>query len=140
MASSAIPGLFPTITLDKQHVYVDGGANYMTPVSSAIERCKHLMPNAQINIDVVLAFGDTQYPALLDIMTTPFVFTRTIWDVVNNIFVKDIQTARLAYPDAKIRVVKPTKFLPSIGLFFDKCQEMIDMGYQDAVHIIEQSQ
>lgn len=107
----------------------------IAPVTSAIERCKEVMPNSTVAIDVVLAFGDTEFPHFLDYNTTPFVLFRTGFMVVNNIFVKDIQNAKIAYPDAMIRVVKPTKFLPSIGLFFDNkaLNEMVDMGYKDAM-------
>jgi len=129
MASSAIPALFPTIKIGKSD-FVDGGATYMTPVSSAIEKCHQIMPNASVHIDVILAFGDTEYPAALEYSTTPFIMLRTAFIVVNNIFIKDIQNAKIAYPNATIRVVKPLKWLGSIGKYL--C--IIDSIYSNTVN------
>eukprot|EP00761_Pharyngomonas_kirbyi_P011414 gb/GECH01011439.1/.p1 GENE.gb/GECH01011439.1/~~gb/GECH01011439.1/.p1 ORF type:complete len:314 (+),score=78.89 gb/GECH01011439.1/:1-942(+) len=134
LASSAVPGVFPVV--DKgSNAYVDGGVTYMTPVSSAIQECqKH---GDEVTVDVILAIGDTLEPAPNDhLLTTPFVLMRSLFKVVADIFVKDIESARQAFPEAKIRVVAPSKWLPGWFLGFGHSNEMIKIGYRDALHVI----
>ncbi len=95
MASSAIPGLFPSVTIDGVD-YVDGGLNYMRPISSAIEQCYNVKKqemgsrfhaqDMKIKVDVILACGDASIPGFLDKPAiTPFIMTRTFFVLVNNI-------------------------------------------------------
>jgi hypothetical protein len=119
---------------------IDGGVTYMTPVSSAIQRCKSLGAK-EISVDVVLAIGDVNLPGFLDkFKITPFVLFKTALGVVNNFLIGDIQNAKVAFPDVKIRVIKPSKWLPGWFLGFDHTKEMYDIGYADALKAIQQVQ
>eukprot|EP01137_Pigoraptor_chileana_P026919 Opistho-2@8890 len=134
-ASSAVPGVFPAVSLNGQE-YVDGGAEYMTPVADAIQRCKKVADD--VTVDVILCVG-FELPASNYKWNTPALLLRTIAMKLTDILMKDIQNARVAYPDAKIRVIYPTVWLPGFFLDFDpkNSQFMIEQGYKDAVSVLK---
>lgn len=137
-ASASIPGVFPTVEINGE-LYVDGGQQYMTPVSSAIEKCieRHPGANVTISVDVVLALSDSELPDFFHKYNiTPFVLINAGFGIVKNIFVKDIANAKIAYPNAQIRVFKPSQWLPGMFLFFDNSEKIIEIGYQDSIKII----
>lgn len=110
----------------------------MTPVSSAIRNCKALGAK-EISVDVVLAIGDVSMPGFLNnSMITPSVLLKSVFTIANNILVGDIQTAKLQFPDAKIRVIKPSKWLPGYFLGFNYGAEMVKIGIEDAKNAIRQ--
>ena len=140
LASCSIPGIFPSVEMigqdGKPHDYVDGGVMYMTPIKNALKKCEELGAT-EMYIDVILAVGDTNYPGFLEnLLMTPFVLLKTTFGLVNNIFVKDIQNARHAFPHAKIRVIKPAKWLPGWFLGFGHTKEMIEIGYQEGLKAV----
>jgi len=47
---------------------------------------------------------------------------------------KDILNAHEAYPDVKIRLIQPSKWLPGWFLGFEYSEEMIQIGYKDALN------
>jgi len=140
-ASSAIPGIFPVVIINDEH-FVDGGAEYMTPITDAIAQCmakysQKGINNVKVSVDVVLAIADTPMPEFFKkLLITPFVLLRTAISVVNNIFVEDIQSASIAFPNAQIRVIKPQEWLPGYFLGFDHSKELIGWGYNDAARVI----
>jgi len=137
LSSCSVPGIFPTQEMNGND-YVDGGAWSMTPIKSALKVCEE--KNAtEIYVDVILALGDTEYPGFLDrLLMTPFILLKTLFGLVNNVFVKDIENARIAFPNAKIRVIKPTQWLPGWFLGFGHTKEMMEIGYKDALRAINE--
>lgn len=134
LASSAIPGLFPVVNKDGE-AYVDGGATYMTPITSSIRECMAI--GDEVHVDVVLAIADALKPSPdIGKKTTPFVFVRTLSGILANILMKDIQNAREAYPNAKLRIIYPKNWLPGYFLGFDHSKEMLKIGYQDAINSV----
>jgi predicted acylesterase/phospholipase RssA len=139
LASSAVPGVFPAIKIDDSY-YVDGGVAYMASISDAIRQCfnKHKRDDIEVRVDVVLAISDVPYPGILEnIITTPFVMFHTMSTVLNSMLIADIQNARISFPNAHVRVIKPSKFLPGWFLGFQYSQEMITDGYNDAKTAIQ---
>lgn len=111
----------------------------MTPIKSALKVCE-LHNATEIYIDVILALGDTEYPGFLErLLTTPFILLKTMFGLVNNVFVKDVENARIAFPHAKIRIVKPSRWLPGWFLGFGHSKEMIEIGYKDAERAIQET-
>jgi len=110
--------------------YVDGGLTYLTPVTDAITKCKTISSN--VTIDVILAIGLTLKEHDVSKIKTYDVLFRSFEEVIRNIFEKDILNAHEAYPDVKIRLVQPSKWLPGWFLGFDHSSEMIQIGYTDA--------
>lgn len=147
MASSAIPGIFPTVDIDNNgDNYVDGGAQYMVPVSSAIQDCYevkrrqgHNPSNVKVHVDVILALGALNYGKIIpkEFRITPFVLGKSFFAVLNNIFTQDIQNARINHPSATIRVIQPTEWMKSYFLFFNNCEFGIQLGYKDALKVIQ---
>ncbi|KAG2374918.1 hypothetical protein C9374_010292 [Naegleria lovaniensis] len=136
-ASSAVPGVLEAVNM-KGSLYVDGGAKYMTPVSDVIAECFKFTNASHVNVDVVLAIGDLQLANYLEnIQTTPFILLRTLFNVVDDIFTKDITNAQIAFGNkVTFRIFKPSKWLPGWFLGFDHAQEMINIGYQDAHNVL----
>uniref|UniRef100_A0A7S1PFH2 PNPLA domain-containing protein n=1 Tax=Percolomonas cosmopolitus TaxID=63605 RepID=A0A7S1PFH2_9EUKA len=140
-ASSAVPGIFETVKIGDD-VYVDGGMTYMTPVTSAIQRCirLHETTDVKVLVDVILAVGDAHMPGSLSkYNSTPFVLLKSLFGIIQNIFVGDIQNARLAFPQAQFRVIMPSKWLPGWFLGFTHAEEMIQMGYADGKAALNQT-
>jgi predicted acylesterase/phospholipase RssA len=143
LASCSIPGVFPIVDMKKPngevHSYVDGGVHYMTPIKNALKKCEELGAT-EMYVDVILAIGDVNYPGFLEnLLMTPFVLLKTMFGLVNNIFIKDIENARHAFPHAKIRVIKPSKWLPGWFLGFGHTKEMIELGYLEAAKAIREN-
>lgn len=113
-ASSAVPGVLEAVSM-KGSLYVDGGAKYMTPISGkfvmkfkysthswfaidVIAECFKFTNASHVNVDVILAIGDFQFANYLEnIQTTPFILLRTLFNVVDDIFTKDITNAQIAF-------------------------------------------
>lgn len=134
LASSAIPGLFPVVNKGGE-TYVDGGATYMTPITASIRECLAIAD--EVHVDVVLAIAEAVNPDPdIGKKTTPFILGRTLMGVISNILMKDIQNARQAFPNAKLRIIYPRSWLPGYFLGFDHSEEMIKIGYQDALNSI----
>jgi len=131
MSSSAVPGVFPVVMKGGEG-YVDGGLTYLTPVTDAITKCKTISNN--VTIDVILAIGLTLQPHDVSKIKTYEVLFRSFEEVIRNIFEKDILNAHEAYPDVKIRLIQPSKWLPGWFLGFEYSEEMIQIGYKDALN------
>ncbi|KAL0479224.1 hypothetical protein AKO1_008060 [Acrasis kona] len=144
IASSSIPGIFPTISINGEN-YVDGGIEYMTPVSDAIALCmakynRMGINKVKVSVDVILAVADLSIPKYLSkLLITPFVLVRSFLNVIKNIFVEDVQTARMSFPNAEIRVIKPLEWLPGYFLGFDRARELLDWGYADAKRVLNET-
>jgi predicted acylesterase/phospholipase RssA len=135
LASAAVPGVFPLVKINGKD-YVDGGAVYLTPIKSALVKCEELGYD-RMEIDAILAIGDSELPGWVDkLLSTPFILLRTIFASIANIFLKDVENARHAFPHASIRVIKPSKWLPGYFLGFGHTKEMMEQGYKDAMEII----
>jgi hypothetical protein len=82
LASSAIPGVFPTVLLDGEH-FVDGGVEYMTPITDAVALCmakyaERGINKVKVSVDVVLAVADVPMPEVFKkLLITPLVLLRT---------------------------------------------------------------
>jgi len=62
---------------------------------------------------------------------------RTLFNVIDDIFTKDISNARVAFGSrATIRVFSPTRWLPGYFLGFQYAKQMIQQGYTDAQKVI----
>jgi predicted acylesterase/phospholipase RssA len=137
MASSAIPGVFPTVQIG-EHQFVDGGVNQRAPVNSGVAACRELYPgieDSSISVDVTLAIGSGNFSGPVGNITTPQVLLHTISDMLKGRFIKDIQNLKLAFPDIAVRVVEPLEPLPGIMIGFNNAElkEMIKIGYNTAV-------
>ena len=100
----------------------------------------HKTRDVKVYLDVILAIGDATLPgALSQYNTTPFVLIKTFFGMIQNIFVGDIQNARIAYPQAQIRVIKPSKWLPGYFLGFNHADEMIQIGFEEAKNVLSKS-
>lgn len=137
-ASSSIPGVFPTVEIDGE-LFCDGGQLYMTPVTSAIERCIQLHGGkpVQVMVDVILAISDSALPQFFKkYNVTPFVLLQSIFGMIQSTFVRDIANAKIAYPNSQIRVFKPEQWLPGMLLFFDNSDKILDIGFEEASKVI----
>ncbi|KJE95083.1 hypothetical protein CAOG_005575 [Capsaspora owczarzaki ATCC 30864] len=134
-ASSAVPGVFEAVTIGDE-TFVDGGAEYMTPVSDALAKCAEVSDN--LSIDVILCIG-LQLPDANHTWITPEVFLRTATLEAQNILMKNAQSASVAFPNAKIRLVFPSKVLPGYFLTFkpEYAEEMIKVGYTDGINALK---
>ncbi|KAF2073190.1 hypothetical protein CYY_005508 [Polysphondylium violaceum] len=130
MASSAMPGLFPKIQKDG-YSYCDGGIVFMTPVSSAIELC--MAKGATDVIVDVMIINDPNTFINETNQHTLALLAREGQIIVKNIFMKDIMSARAAYPNAQINIHSPSEQLPGDFIGFQYSKVMIEMGYKDAV-------
>jgi hypothetical protein len=63
--------------------------------------------------------------------------TKLLTNDVNLTIKKKINHARIAYPQAKIRVFKPLKRLPGYFLGFQYSKEMIEQGEKEAKDVIQ---
>jgi len=141
MASSAVPGVFPAVKIGEDY-FVDGGVEYMDAISDSIRLCyqKYNTSDLDVKVDVVLAISDVAFPKLLEkILTTPFVLMHSIFTMLNNILIADIQNAQIAFPNARIRVFKPSTWLPGWFLGFEHSAEMIQLGFSDTEKILRNS-
>lgn len=121
MASTAIPGVYPTVQMNG-HTYVDGGTLLMMDVMSAIDRCFEIADTQEeITIDMV-----TVAPKVIDLNTDKLnsleVYSRAkeIRDFANS--VKFTLWAMSAYPNVNYRYfIMPLEKLPGFkGLDFSK--------------------
>jgi hypothetical protein len=104
----------------------------MSPVTSGIRKCIELGGD-EITADVVLSIGDVELPNWIgEDLITPLVLLKTTFNIISDIFLNDVKNARVAFPHAKIRVIKPTEWLPGYFLGFDSSEKMIQMGFKDA--------
>ena len=142
MASSAVPGVFPAVIINGES-FVDGGVEYMDAISDSVRLCFDKYDNdtsIQVQLDVILAISDVGYPKFLDAFkTTPFILTQSLFTMANNILIADIQNTKVAFPKTKVRVFKPSSWLPGWFLGFSSAEEMIQRGYDDAVKILKES-
>ena len=100
-------------------------------MTDTITKCRQL-GFSKYHIDVVLAIGDNLKERDVSHYITPVTLLRTLEYIVEDILEGDIQAALEAYPTAKIRLIKPSKWLPGYFLGFDHSEEMIKLGYEDA--------
>eukprot|EP00824_Muranothrix_gubernata_P010132 TRINITY_DN22986_c0_g2_i1.p1 TRINITY_DN22986_c0_g2~~TRINITY_DN22986_c0_g2_i1.p1 ORF type:complete len:336 (+),score=81.67 TRINITY_DN22986_c0_g2_i1:3-1010(+) len=135
MASSAVPGVFPNIHV-RGEAYVDGGVEYMTPISDAVAKCKEVAED--VTVDVILCIG-FYVPEEHGDYTTLTSLLRSGELLAQNILTKDLQDAQVAFPDVQFRLIYPSVWLPGYFLGFgseDK-EFMIQQGYKDAVAVLE---
>ena len=114
----------------------------MSSISDAVKDCfdKYKSFDIEVRVDVILAISDVAYPGLLDkIMTTPLVLFHSIYTMLNNILIADIQNAEISFPQAKIRTFKPSTWLPGYFLGFGDSDKMIQQGYNDAKALLNQA-
>lgn len=140
MASSAVPGVFPPVNIGGD-LYVDGGVEYMDAISDSVRLCyeKYNTTDVKVKLDVVLAISDFGYPGILDrLVTTPFILMHSMFTILNNIMIADIQNARIAFPKTEVRVFKPTKWPPGWFLGFNHASDLIQLGYSDASSVLKQ--
>lgn len=108
----------------------------MTPISASIAKCRELfpgIPDGSITVDAVLAIGPgNSTKPIGKYITTPFVFLRSMDDVVRNIFVADYNNAKVDFPFVNINLIQPSVPLPGDFLGFQYSKEMIDIGFGDA--------
>eukprot|EP01132_Coremiostelium_polycephalum_P001127 gene1127-1432_t len=134
MASSAIPGLFPSIEMGGQ-TYVDGGVSYMAIVTDTTRLCVETGAT-DIVIDVILGVGEEDRVENATDFKTLSVLARSFSIVQNNFYIKDIETARLTFPQAQFRVFTPSQKLPGDFINFKHSEEMINIGFKDATNEI----
>ena len=111
----------------------------MNPVTKAIRTCYNLGAT-EVHVDTVLAIGDLfPLPSWIG-RTTPFVLGKTIFGVLSNFFLRDLQHARTAFPRAIIRSFVPSKNLPGYYIRFSKAKEMFKIGFEDGTKIIQENE
>ena len=119
--------------------FIDGGVSYMNPVTKAIRTCYNLGAT-EVHVDTVLAIGDLfPLPSWIG-RTTPFVLGKTLFGVLSNFFLRDLQHARTAFPRAVIRSFVPSKNLPGYYIGFSKAKEMFKIGFEDGKKIIQENE
>eukprot|EP00817_Percolomonadidae_sp_ATCC50343_P001907 CAMPEP_0117427274 /NCGR_PEP_ID=MMETSP0758-20121206/7161_1 /TAXON_ID=63605 /ORGANISM="Percolomonas cosmopolitus, Strain AE-1 (ATCC 50343)" /LENGTH=257 /DNA_ID=CAMNT_0005212825 /DNA_START=177 /DNA_END=950 /DNA_ORIENTATION=- len=138
-ASSAVPGVFEPEVINGKP-YTDGGSIHMSTVSSAIAACKDKYPHKKVKVDVVLCVSEIPFPSILDRFTNSIsILLHTVFNAISGMLVRDVQDAKHAYPEAEIRTISPSIFLPGWFLGFDHIPETIDLGYQDGKAAIKQA-
>eukprot|EP00744_Colponema_vietnamica_P004212 GILI01006326.1.p1 GENE.GILI01006326.1~~GILI01006326.1.p1 ORF type:complete len:346 (-),score=117.87 GILI01006326.1:190-1227(-) len=141
MASAAIPGIFPPISMDG-HEFADGGVKMIVNIFDAVARCVTSgYELTDIVLDVILCTGAHIQAVDIEKDRTLGILLRTLEVRNYDHAVQLIEDARLAFPTVQFRYfVEPSKPLPGaiIPLVFDPkdIQEMIDVGYQDASNVL----
>ncbi|KYQ92003.1 patatin family protein [Tieghemostelium lacteum] len=130
-ASAAVPGIFPPVEKDGD-TYVDGGETYMTPITDTARLCADTGAD-QIVIDIILGVGNPEASMNVSSESTIPLLLRSWTIVTHNIFMKDIETAKQAFPSATFNLFYPTQKLPGTFLDFDHSAVLLKYGYEDAV-------
>lgn len=139
MASSAIPGIFPTRTYNND-VFTDGNVVYSMDIFSGIEECLNRVPSeSDIIVDMLSCTQNNLNVVTTDLKTLE-VYQRgkDISDYYGKI--KHVAWALNAYPNVNYRYyLQPSKPLPlTSGLDFSKTgiEGAIAIGYNDAVYAV----
>eukprot|EP00742_Colponemidia_sp_Colp-10_P001322 GILJ01001424.1.p1 GENE.GILJ01001424.1~~GILJ01001424.1.p1 ORF type:complete len:344 (-),score=68.19 GILJ01001424.1:81-1112(-) len=141
MASSAIPGIFPPVSLDGQE-FCDGGTKLSVNIFDAVTRCLEVVDHPKdMVLDVVLCTGATLPTVSAPEDHTLEVLMRAMEIEKFDKALQLIEDAKLAYPDITFRyLIYPSVALPGqiVPLDFDEkaIQFMIDTGKQDAYDAI----
>jgi predicted patatin/cPLA2 family phospholipase len=141
LSSSAFPVIFPNIGFQNK-TYIDGGVKIAVDIASGVHKCLDMGFNeADIIVDVVLChsrFLAKRDPKSYHPMN---VLIRFLEILSYDLAMKDVDEIIDVFEHVKFRyIVAPTKVLPSglIPLDFtqSQIQEMIDMGVEDAKHVV----
>merc|ERR1711865_1020840 len=140
MASSAIPGIFPTVKWGGE-TFSDGGTSEGVNVFSAVTRCQEMgFAETDIVVDIIATAGSKiawSDDASKD--TTLGVMMRNNDIKKVNALMDDVIHAKLAYPTVDWRyLIYPSVKLPGNGLTFNRTdmEMMVTMGQSDALAAI----
>merc|ERR1711871_27643 len=141
MASSAIPGAFPTVSFNG-NTYSDGGVTMGINVYDAVNRCRAMgAADPDITVDIVACSGDKlawQDEAKDD--KTIAVLMRAYDLQKIDAAMHNIYDAKLASPSVNWRyLIFPSTPLPGSGLNFNPAQmkEMVEQGESDAAAAVK---
>jgi len=140
MASSAIPGIFPSVKWGGE-TFSDGGTTMGVNVFDAIVRCREVTTDENIIVDVIATAGEKiawSLDAAKDTTLTVMMRNNDIKKV--DALMHDVYSAKTAYPNVQWRyLIYPSSKLPGNGLNFDpkEMQSMVDLGMADAATAVK---
>jgi len=136
MASSAIPGIFPTVKWGGQ-TFSDGGTSEGVNVFDAVVRCQEMgFSESDIVVDIIATAGSKiEWSDKAEDDTTLAVMMRNNDIKKVNSLMDDVTHAKLAYPSVVWRyLIYPSVKLPGNGINFNRTEMelMVTMGESDA--------
>jgi len=143
MASFAVPGIFPYITID-EIPYIDGGAVLSLDVGSAVSKCREITGGVDenIHIDIIFLSGKNYKPEDASNYTSIKMLMRAIELMSYQSSLAGLVQAQSSYPKVDFRyIIQPKKTLPDsilpMGFNHGNIKVMLDYGTQDAQAVIK---
>ena len=123
LASSAVPVLFPPVSIDGV-IYMDGGVRQNNPTAQS-------MRSEIVNMDIILCFPDTGSIKKSDKVSLLTVAYKTLRASTDQFLEAEALLLKLAHPE-NVRIIRPDIQLPYNPLEFKNSQEMINIGREIA--------
>jgi predicted acylesterase/phospholipase RssA len=143
MASFAVPGVFPYITIDGVP-YIDGGAILSMDVGSAVAKCREITGGVDenIHIDIIFLSGKNYKPENASNYNAIKMLMRAIELMSYQSSLAGLVQAQSSYPKVDFRyIIQPRKTLPDsilpMGFNHQNIKKMIEYGTEDAKDVIK---
>lgn len=134
-ASSAIPGVFPSVDFEGMFL-VDGGVNNFLDVAGAVDRCMEIADSeAEITVDIIMCDGNTLEEIDPSDLKSIGVFMRYREISKYREKMKWVNDALMNFPRVNFRyLVVPEKPIGGLSVFFSKehTRNLINLGREDA--------